>query len=77
MPGPRTNRKSRTTRIADDVGAKLDELLEVLDAYSADYLDSLIREKIEADHRANIDAIRALRKARERAAKQRGEAVEG
>ncbi len=56
---------SRPTRIPGDLAAKLDEVLEVLDLSSAEYLEPLIRVQIENDHRANSKAIEAKRAADE------------
>jgi len=67
-------RPTRTYRVAGDLSEKLSELLEVLDITSADYLDPLVRAQIENDHKANLPAITALRKARERNRKLRDEA---
>lgn len=70
---PRMN-PTKPTRIAGDLGEKLDEILYVLGSSSAEYLDPFIRVQIENDHKASLPAITAMRRARERAAKARAEA---
>jgi hypothetical protein len=65
---------TRNTRVAGDLGEKLEQILDVLGQSAAEYLDPLIRKQIENDHRANASAIAALRKARERVARNRDEA---
>ncbi len=64
---------SRNTRIAGDLGDKLDDLLEVLRMTAAEYLDPLIRRQIENDHKANATVINAMQVARDRAKKLRDE----
>jgi hypothetical protein len=71
---------SRPTRIPGDLAVKLEEVLEVLDLSSADYLEPLIRVQIENDYKVNAKAIEAKRvadaamqEAREKAAKRRDE----
>lgn len=65
---------SRNTRIAGDLGDKLDDLLEVLRMTAAEYLDPLVRRRIENDHKANAHVIKAMRAAREKAKRARDEA---
>jgi hypothetical protein len=65
-PAPKLT-PSRNTRIAGDLGDKLDELLVVLGLTAAEYLDPL---------KANGAAIRAMKAARARAAKLRDESPE-
>lgn len=55
----------RTFRLKSDLSMKLEEILQVLDVKSTDYLDPLVRQQIENDHRAHGRAIRLLRDARE------------
>jgi hypothetical protein len=74
-PAPKLT-PSRNTRIAGDLGDKLDELLVVLGLTAAEYLDPLIRRQVENDYKANGAAIRAMKAARARAAKLRDESPE-
>ena len=65
---------TRLVRVYEGTGAKLAELVEVLGVTTADYLEPAIAKKVNADHAANIKAIRALRRSREAARKARDEA---
>lgn len=58
-------RQYKTYRVKPDLSLKLAEVLEVLGESSPDYLDPLIRQQIENDHKANAKAIKAMRDARE------------
>ena len=62
---------TKTVRIAGDLSEKLDDILYVLGEASADYLDPLLRARIESDHKVNLPAINAVKKAREKAAEAR------
>lgn len=68
---------TRNTRIAGDLADKVDDLIEVLGGSAAEYLDSLIRQQIENDHKAHARAIKTLRDARAQHRKTRGEDTEG
>jgi hypothetical protein len=70
---PESPIRTRHTRVAEDLADKLGEILEVEGGTSAAFLDPLIRTEIENRHRANAKAIKAMREARELAAKLRDE----
>jgi hypothetical protein len=59
------------TRVRRATGERISEVAEIEGVTSAQLIDQLISDRLAARHAANKGAIAALRKARERAAKQR------
>lgn len=55
--------RTKLTRVDEELGEKLAEVVEALGTNSARYLDPLIRTQIENDHAANLPAIKEIRKA--------------
>lgn len=65
---PITN-ETMQMRVRRSTGQRIAEVVEVEGITTADLIDQLISEGLAQRHEANAEAIRALRKARERAAK--------
>lgn len=65
--------RTKHARINEDIAEKLGEVVEATGMTTAEYLDPLIRTKIENDHKENFAAIKVLRSARAKAAERRKE----
>ncbi len=68
--------RTKLVRLRDALADKLAEIVEVEGITAAEFLDPLVAKEIETRHEANLPAIKVIRKARERAAKQRDEMAE-
>lgn len=64
-----SERETVLTRVRRATGERIAEVAEVEGTTSAQLIEELIGDRLASRHAANLDAIKAVRRARERAAK--------